>query len=73
MRAPVDPVAQENLDDVRGYVGEREPVARAVGRPRRESFARDGGDGGRVQARRCVRVCAPDEGAGPVVQGMTPM
>lgn len=28
MRAPVDPVAQENLDDVRGYVGEREPVAR---------------------------------------------
>lgn len=61
-------VVEEDLDGVRGYVGERERVARHVGGPRQETFARDGaGDDGRVQARRRVRPRASDDGAGPVL------
>src|SRR5437899_2559319 len=57
--APSNLVVQEDLDGVRGYVGERERVARHVGGPRQETFARDGaGDDGRVQARRRVRAHA---------------
>ena len=64
MSVPVDPVAQEHRDGERGYGGERERVARHVGGPRHEAFARD--DAATTVASRLDAASAPMRFDAPV-------